>query len=224
MANKVHPIIGPDNFDDTDYKALLPALRVASRLLLSEDSLKYYFTVFHNDPAFKPYAPDAGCGDETYMYHPTLDRKLTKKEVKIVKRDLEIMADTVAIYHEDLDGLDGTCGYACEEADISLTALGFKGWHSKIVHADDIYQQITELYYKAGGDGSKFTPELLWAYMRLACVLLHEIAHAAQRFRWGEFNDEIAFGDNTLMEAASTTKTLYSEGPGTFQKRAAWHS
>jgi len=193
LANDVHPIMGPDNFDDADYEALLPALRLASRLLLSENSLKYFFTVFHVDPAFKPYAPDAGYGDETYVYHPTLDRKLTKKEVKVVKRDLEIMADTVAFYHEDLhDGSDGTCGFACDEAEISLAALGFEGWHSKIVVSDDAYNEITKLYLEAGGNGSKFPPELLWAYMKLACVLLHELAHAAQRSRWGEFKDEIA--------------------------------
>ncbi|KAK4945864.1 hypothetical protein LTR10_014955 [Elasticomyces elasticus] len=188
--DEVHPLFAPEKFPDADYDALLPALRVATKLLTCESSLVFYHTILHTQPVVKDYPPGSGLEQCYYeaVYPP--NRPLTGKEVRRVKAEFMNLAN-ILTFHRDEDA--APCGAHCEPAqgendvDLAGSWQDFAGWKSSSMPTN----RLTELNFDGG---------LAVDYIMFAKILCHELAHAAVFYRFGECFRDLVWADNTVEE------------------------
>ncbi|KAK3111482.1 hypothetical protein LTR53_013229 [Teratosphaeriaceae sp. CCFEE 6253] len=215
LEDEVCPLFGSKYFVDTDYEALFPALQLASKLLMSDESLRYYHTIFHGDVLRRPYPAGSGCDDDdTYPYAIPPSRALTAREVQEVERELRSFRHILKFYHREI-GPDGQCEPRFDsKGDIRLgpERVGFAGWMSKITIDQDNYETIVRLYHQ--DRGTCFSAPLVFAYVEMARVLCHELAHAAHFWRWGGGPNAqvVVMGDTTMAEAGFDWETMVFGG------------
>ncbi|KAK4945865.1 hypothetical protein LTR10_014956 [Elasticomyces elasticus] len=108
LENAVHPLFVRENFPNANYDALLPALRLATRLLNCEASMIYYHTIFHVKTTKKHYPAGSNVEYDEYeaVYPP--NRPLTVKEgfrgwPSAINYNETGYADLVELYHQTED-------------------------------------------------------------------------------------------------------------------------
>ncbi|KAK3114902.1 hypothetical protein LTR53_006276 [Teratosphaeriaceae sp. CCFEE 6253] len=208
LRNEVHPLFARSNFPDADYDALLPTLRLATHLLMSEDSLIHYAT----DPLVVPVGSDyrypAGSGYEGQAYQAVYPHKhpLSATDKAKVKRELLYMANSVRFRREKPCGIGGvSLAGVCRPGEGSLVdsavSPGFVGPPADIGFNKDVYQELCEAHQQAKACGHA-SWQLCYNYFTFAALLCHEVAHAVRNSKWGrEQSWDIVVGDNVLGEA-----------------------
>ncbi|KAK4931555.1 hypothetical protein LTR49_001943 [Elasticomyces elasticus] len=212
LDNEVNTLFARERFSDgIDYEALLPALRLATRLIRSEASLIFYHTIFHEKVERRHYPSGSGLEKERYeVVHPP--ESLTKKQRERVKEELGALANFVTYKHSLTDSrflavtrpadgdadLSGACKDACKGA-----CKDFRGLPSTILFGGELYTDIVSNFRNHPG----VTEKLVYDHIKFANVMCHELAHAAGIFRWGNDNHELTIGDNVMAESGFDWET-----------------
>ncbi|KAK5675319.1 hypothetical protein LTS10_012085 [Elasticomyces elasticus] len=207
LDNAVHPLFVRENFRDADYDALLPALRLATRLLNCEASIIYYHTIFHVKITKKHYPASSNVEYDEYeaVYPP--NRSLTVKEVRRVRKEFSNIADTMQFHRKELrSGNKGQCDESQAEVDLSVSWQGFRGWPSAINYNEKGYADLVELYHQT--TDKDVSAPLAIHYVQFARMLCHELSHAAAFYRWGDYGGEVAWADNVLTESGFDWETI----------------
>ncbi|KAK5742982.1 hypothetical protein LTR17_002994 [Elasticomyces elasticus] len=232
LDNEVHTLFARRRFSkDVDYEALLPALRLATKLFRSEASMIFCHTIFHAKVTLRNYP--AGSGWEKHVYevvHPP--EALTKRQLKQVKGDLIALANVITYEHNLTNPrIIAMTRPADGDADHSgvRKPKGFFGLRSTIVFGGQLYADIVSNF--RAKNRPDVTEELVYDHIMLANAICHELAHAAGNFRWGrQGNWELTIGDNAMAESGFDWETaiwggiLNLGGHGRYQLVTDWPS
>ncbi|KAK5675321.1 hypothetical protein LTS10_012087 [Elasticomyces elasticus] len=206
LDNEVDTLFDRRRFpEDIDYEALLPALRLATKLFRSEASLIFCHTIFHAKVELRNYP--AGSGHEKKVYevvHPP--ESLTRKQQRQVEKDLCALANAITY---ELNLTDprylAITRPADGNADLPRAWKNFQGSPSTILFSGELYTDIvSNLRAKNRQD---VTEKLVYDHIKFANVMCHELAHAAGIFRWGNDNNELTIGDNVMAESGLDWET-----------------
>ncbi|KAK0337648.1 hypothetical protein LTR91_013720 [Friedmanniomyces endolithicus] len=222
LTNDIHPIFSRDNFPGADYDVLSPALRLASRILMSERSLTHYYTVLFVDPTAVPYPAGSGCEGHVYgAFYPPSD-PLSFRQTQLVQQELVNIAQSVKFRRMDF-GEETTQGMmeAGESTQRNCYVRpGFHGLPSTVFYSEELYGRLPHAYHATTGTG--FPDELLEHYFHLVMILLHELAHGVRCSVMGHAGETVFIGDNALSEAGFDYENavfgghmIYREGSGT---------
>ncbi|KAK0935393.1 hypothetical protein LTR29_013026 [Friedmanniomyces endolithicus] len=222
LTNDIHPIFSRDNFPGADYDVLSPALRLASRILMSERSLTHYYTVLFVEVTPVPYPAGSGREGEAYgaFFPPTYP--LSPRQTQLVQQELVNMAQSVKFCRMDF-GTDGTQGMAepgkptqrnCHERP------GCHGLPSTVFYSEELYGRLPPDYYATMG--TDFPDKLLEHYFHLVMIFLHELAHSVRCSVMGEAGETVFIGASALAESGFAFEEAifggqmtYLEGSGT---------
>jgi len=222
LTNDIHPIFSRDNFPGADYDVLSPALRLASRILMSERSLTHYYTVLFVDPTAVPYPAGSGCEGHVYgAFYPPSD-PLSFRQTQLVQQELVNIAQSVKFRRMDF-GEETTQGMmeAGESTQRNCYVRpGFHGLPSTVFYSEELYGRLPHAYHATTGTG--FPDELLEHYFHLVMILLHELAHGVRCSVMGHAGETVFIGNNALSEAGFDYENavfgghmIYREGSGT---------
>ncbi|KAK3073449.1 hypothetical protein LTR53_004981 [Teratosphaeriaceae sp. CCFEE 6253] len=191
LRNEVHPVFARFNFPDADYDALLPTLRLATLLLMSEGSLIHYATDLLVVPVRKDYRYPAGSGYEGQAYQAVYPHKhpLSATDKAKVEQELLGMANSVRFRREKPCGIGGvSLAGVCrpEEGSLVDSAMspGFVGPPTDVGFNDEMSQELCEAHQQAKACGHA-SWQLCYNYFASAALLCHEIAHAVRDGKWG---------------------------------------
>ncbi|KAK4896403.1 hypothetical protein LTR27_005615 [Elasticomyces elasticus] len=206
LDNEVDTLFDRQRFpDDVDYEALLPALRLATKLFRSEASLIFCHTIFHAKVELKNYP--AGSGHEKKVYevvHPL--ESLTRKQQKQVEKDLCALANATTYEHSLTDP---TCLAITRAADGNAYLSGawksFQGLPSTILFSRELYTDIVNNFHAK--NRLAVTEKLVYDHIKFANLMCHELAHAAANFHWGPHKNELTIGDNVMAESGFDWET-----------------
>ncbi|KAK1825430.1 hypothetical protein LTR12_000231 [Friedmanniomyces endolithicus] len=222
LTNDIHPIFSRDNFPGADYDVLSPALRLASRILMSERSLTHYYTVLFVEVTAVPFPAGSGREGEVYgaFFPPTYP--LSPRQTLLVQQELVNMAQSVKFRRMDF-GTDGTQGQAEPGKPTQRNCHVRPGCHglpSTVFYSEVLYGRLPAAYYATAG--TDFPHKLLEHYFILATTLLHELAHSVRCSVMGPAGETVFIGESALSEAGFDYENavfgghmLYREGSGT---------
>ncbi|KAK5747419.1 hypothetical protein LTR17_000060 [Elasticomyces elasticus] len=208
LDNKVDTLFDRRRFaKDVNYEALLPALRLATKLLRSQGSLIFYHTIFHKKVERKYYPPGSGLEKKVYVIvHPP--ETLRKKQCSRVRKALRALANVITYKYGPTEpgALAMTCP-ADDDARVSVSAVckDFYGLPSTVLFGDEPYRDILKNF--GVEDRPDVTRELVYDHIMFANVICHELAHAAAIFRWGPHKKERTIGDNVMAESGFDWET-----------------
>ncbi|KAK1065509.1 hypothetical protein LTR12_004006 [Friedmanniomyces endolithicus] len=222
LTNDIHPIFSRDNFPGADYDVLSPALRLASRILMSERSLTHYYTVLFVEVTAVPYPAGSGREGQVYgaLYPPNYP--LSVRQTQLVQQELVNMAKSVKFRRMDF-GTEGTQGMMESGKSTQRNCYvrpGFHGLPSTVFYSEELYGRLPHAYHATMG--TDFPDKLLERYFNLVTTLLHELAHSVRCSVMGHAGETVFIGANALSEAGFDYENavfgghmLYREGSGT---------
>ncbi|KAK0276750.1 hypothetical protein LTR35_002891 [Friedmanniomyces endolithicus] len=222
LTNDIHPMFSRDNFPGADYDVLSPALRLASRILMSERSLTHYYTVLFVGVTAVPYPAGSGREGQAYgaFFPPTYP--LSPRQTQLVQQELVKMAKSVKFRRMDF-GTEGTQGMMepgkSTQRDCYVRP-GFHGLPSTVFYSEELYGRLPPDYYATMG--TDFPDKLLEHYFHLVMILLHELAHSVRNSVMGDAGETVFIGASALSEAGFDYENAvfggqltYREGSGT---------
>ena len=95
LSNDIHPLFARSKFPGAKWEALLPALRLASRLLSTDCLLTYWYTSSFPDTRLLPYAKGSGREGTGYYADFPQHQSMTADDVNMTKAFLLELAKVV---------------------------------------------------------------------------------------------------------------------------------
>ncbi|KAF2102596.1 hypothetical protein NA57DRAFT_71584 [Rhizodiscina lignyota] len=197
LSNDIHPIFRRRNFPAVNYDALIPSLRLASKLLTDESLLPWWHAIWYG---WWEMVPNSDKNGEGAMYRYGRTGKLSARDIAMTKLQLQMMSDYVRFFPSDKMGTKvpqfasaDSCGYRLgnmiNHEDISGCAVDieYASYYTNTLAQEDRYSSVTRLKTR----------------FAFATILLHELSHAAQFFAIPEhqLRHEHFFEDETVAEA-----------------------
>ncbi|KAK5123384.1 hypothetical protein LTR85_002816 [Meristemomyces frigidus] len=205
LCNDIHPVFGRSQFPGAEWEALLPALKLASRLLDTDSLPRDWYTTNFADGTAIPFPECSGWEDDEYQADFPPHETMTADDVadnKVFLRQLT-MAVRFRRHGPEHFYLKG-CTVPCKRQHVRAQELvivdkffGRQGCGSDGFYSERLYQDL--LRFHRQGQGS--SPEALVLHFSLAVLLVHELAHAAHYSRHGKTEDEFPLGMSTIAEA-----------------------
>lgn len=179
LDNQIHPLFARYNMCGMRYKALVPALRLATLLLTIPCLMDYWYAAFLSLENLE-YADDPS---KTYKAISRKKAPMTAKEIAELKQRLLLLIPHVRFFqaqpHED----KGFCASTIPgDSRIDSTSPIFSGCNSDIVIGKACYEELYSAYDQAEANSQTFMTKSLC----MAITLCHELAHAAKNARFRE--------------------------------------
>lgn len=178
LNTDVHPLFTADKFPDIDYEVLLPAVRLASRLVSTDCLLGFWHATICNDAPLRMY-PE-GTLNEGLFYYPKLrvDDEMTASEIGDVKLALLDLASFLRFHCRDISSLGVTIASTSEPSTPTIVPEGeCCGVTSEVHYNDKCYQRLYDIHQNAKQEGRSLDYAELTLHFGFAVTLVHELAH-----------------------------------------------
>lgn len=209
----VHPLFDATRFPhDIDYNAFYEPAVLATRLINSPQGLHYDYCFFFGKtvPAATPSGFSIEQGTNYLPYQYACDKaigELTSADVEAVKRQRSLLADSITFeIHDNIPP------YARTE--ISKGSNG--QWLSTIKISRSIYSDAL---------AKKSTPEQnARINLQIACVLIHEMAHAAHFHLFGPVREDYREESHIAEVGFEAVACLFGFTPEIKKNWSAWRT